>query len=153
MQQPPYLATGAPVLPDAELRRLARFIAKELEALQGLQPALLTAAEVAKQYGLSRGWVYKHARDLGGQRMGTGPKARLRFRAREVQARLSELQVTEDEPPRPAPSGAHQPVELLPIGPARGSRQRALTDSARQDRSQDPLRRAARSTHRRQADA
>ena len=29
MQQPsPYFASGAPVLPDAELRRLARFIAK-----------------------------------------------------------------------------------------------------------------------------
>lgn len=93
MQQPsPCIASGAPVLPDAELRRLARFT-KELEALHGLEPALLTAAEVAKQYGLSRGWVYKHARDLGGQRMGTGPKARLRFRSHEVQARLGELQV------------------------------------------------------------
>ena len=143
MQQPsPYFASGAPVLPDAELRRLARFIAKELEALHGLQPALLTAADVAEQYGLSRGWVYKHARDLGGQRMGTGPKARLRFRAHEVQARLSELQVTEDETPPPGPSGARQPVELLPIGPTRGGRQRALTESAR---PLDPLRRAARS--------
>jgi hypothetical protein len=102
MQQPsPYLASGASVLPDADLRRLARFIAKELEALHGLQPALLTAADVAKQYGLSRGWVYKHARDLGGQRMGTGPKARLRFRSHEVQARLSELQPSEDKTHRP----------------------------------------------------
>jgi hypothetical protein len=74
---------------DAELRRLARFIANELEALQGLQPALLTAAEVAKQYGLSPGWVYKYARELGGQRMGSGPKARLRFRARDVEICLS----------------------------------------------------------------
>jgi hypothetical protein len=146
MQQPsPLLANGAPVLPDAELRRLARFIAKELEALHGLQPALLTAAEVAKQYSLSRGWVYKHARDLGGQRMGTGPKARLRFRSHEVQARLSELQVSNDETPAPGPSGARQPVELLPIGATRGSRQRALTDGARQNRPQDPQRRAARS--------
>jgi hypothetical protein len=76
MHQPsPYIASGAPVLPDAELRRLARFIAKELEALHGLEPALLTAAQVAKQYGLSRGWVYKHARDLGGQRIGHGPES------------------------------------------------------------------------------
>jgi hypothetical protein len=145
MHQPlPYLASGAPVLPDAELRRLARFIAKELEALHGLQPALLTAADVAKQYGLSRGWVYKHARDLGGQRMGTGPKARLRFRSHEVQARLSELQVSGDETPRLRPSGARQPVELLPIGPTRGRRQRALTDRVRENGPQDPARRAAR---------
>ena len=137
-------ANSAPVLPDAELRRLARFIAKELEALHGLQPALLTAADVARQYGLSRGWVYKHARDLGGQRMGTGPKARLRFRSHEVQARLNELQASEDEAPRPGPSGARQPVELLPIGPTRSSRQHGLTDRAGQNRSQVPLRRAAR---------
>jgi hypothetical protein len=126
MHQPSsYLASGAPVLPDAELRRIARFIAKELEALQGLQPALLTAADVAKQYGLSRGWVYKHARDLGGQRMGTGPKARLRFRSHEVETRLNELQTGEGETPRPARRASGQPVELLPIGPTRGGRRRA----------------------------
>ncbi len=131
--------TDATALPDAELRRLAQFIAKELDALHGLEPALLTAADVAKQYGLSRGWVYKHSRDLGGQRMGTGPKARLRFRAREVQARLSDLQASEDEMPRLERSGTRQPVELLPIGPTRSSRQRALTDRARDNRPQDPL--------------
>jgi hypothetical protein len=95
-QSSPLLANGAPVIPDAKLRRLARFIAQELEALYGLQPPLLTAADVAKQYGLSRGWVYKHAHELGGQRMGNRPKARLRFRARDVQARLGELPVSED---------------------------------------------------------
>jgi hypothetical protein len=141
----PPVAEGAPVLPDAELRRLARFIAKELEALQGLQPPLLTAAEVAEQYGLGCGWVYKHAHELGGQRMGNGPKARLRFRARDVQARLSELQAGGDETPRPGPSGRRQPVELLPIGPSRSTRQRAFPDGARQHPPQDPLRRAARS--------
>ena len=118
MQQPsPDLASDAPALPDAELRRLARFIAKELEALHGLQPALLTAADVARQYGLSRGWVYKHSRDLGGQRMGTGPKARLRFRSDDVQAHLRELQTREDETPGLGPRGPREPVELLPIGP------------------------------------
>jgi hypothetical protein len=119
-----YLGSSAPVLPDAELRRLARFIATELEALHGLQPALLTAAEVAQQYGLSRGWVYKHAHELGGQRMSTGPKARLRFRAREVQRRLNELQVGELESPRSEPLAARHPVELLPIGPIRDGRRR-----------------------------
>jgi hypothetical protein len=105
----------------------ARFIATELEALQGLQPALLTAAEVAKQYGLSRGWVYKHARELGGQRMGPGPKARLRFRAREVQTRLSELQVGDGETRRSESRVAQQPVDLLRIGPTRGGRRRVST--------------------------
>jgi hypothetical protein len=123
MQQPsPYLASGAPVLPDVELRRLARFIAKELEALHGLQPALLTAADVAKRYGLSRGWVYKHARELGGQRMGTGPKARLRFLASDVERCVSELQGSQGDTPRSGSRVVQQPVELLPIGPRRDSR-------------------------------
>ena len=144
-QSSPSVVNGTPVLTDAELRQLARFIAKELEALHGLQPALLTAADVAKQYGLSRGWVYKHSRDLGGQRMGTGPKARLSLRSHEIQARLSELQASEDGMPRLRPSGTRQPVELLPIGPARSSRERAPTLRARYDRREDPSRPADRS--------
>ena len=131
-QSSPLFANGTPVLPDAELRRLARFIANELEALHGLEPALLTAAEVAKQYGLSRGWVYRHARELGGQRMGTGPKARLRFRARDVQVRLSELQLGERQTGRSGSPTTQKPAGLLPIGPKRGGRgrPRAATDVA-----------------------
>jgi hypothetical protein len=56
--QSPQFPNGAPLLPDAELRRLARFIAAELETLrapQSLQPAPLSAAEVAKQYGAESG--------------------------------------------------------------------------------------------------
>jgi hypothetical protein len=59
--------------------------------------------------------------------MGTGPKARLRFRAREVQMRLSEPQLGEGETPPSESRSRRQPVELLPIGPRRGSRQRAST--------------------------
>jgi hypothetical protein len=125
MHQPsPSFANSAPVLPDAELRRLARFIATELEALQGLQPTLLTAAEVANQYGVSRGWVYKHAHELGGQRLGTGPKARLRFLAPEVQRCLRDLQGSNGDTPRPSRVG-RVPVELLPIGPRRTGPRRA----------------------------
>jgi hypothetical protein len=131
MQQPlPYVASSAPALPDADLRRLARLIATELEALHGLEPSLLTAADVANQYGLSRGWVYKHARELGGQRMGTGPKARLRFRAREVQMRLTDLQSDEVESSPSAPRASRQPGDLLPIGPRRSGRQRAAKPRA-----------------------
>ena len=113
------------MLPDADLRRLARLIAKELEALSRFEPALLSAADIAREYGLTRGWVYKHARELGGQRMGSGPKARLRFRAAEVRQRLSDLQVAQ-----PALADAldpgRGPAELLPIG--RRRRARATAD-------------------------
>jgi hypothetical protein len=120
MQLPsPYLPSGAPFLPDAELRRLAQFIARELEALQGVRPAPLSAAEVARQYRLSRGWVYKHANELGGQRMGTGPKARLRFRATEVERRLSELQARQTPATRRITRAGRDYADLLPIGPRR----------------------------------
>jgi hypothetical protein len=115
----PYLPSGAPLLADADLRRLAQFIARELQALQGAQPPLLSAAEVARRYRLSRGWVYKHANELGGQRMGTGPKARLRFRVAEVERRLSELQAGQTASGRPITRSGREYADLLPIGPRR----------------------------------
>jgi hypothetical protein len=128
MQQPrPSLASASRDLPDAELRRLAQLIAKELEALQGIEPVLLTAADVAAQYGVSRGWVYRHARELGGQRMGTGPKARLRFRARDVQTCLGQLQKHERQVGRAGPPTTRPPVELLPVGPKRRAGGHTLT--------------------------
>jgi hypothetical protein len=115
----PYLPSGAPLLADADLRRLAQFIARELEALQGAQPPLLSAAEVARRYRLSRGWVYKHANELGGQRMGTGPKARLRFRVTEVERRLSELQARQTASGHRITRSGREYADLLPIGPRR----------------------------------
>lgn len=32
-----------------------------------------------RQFGVSSAWVYAHANELGAIRLGTGPKARLRF--------------------------------------------------------------------------
>ena len=49
---------------------------------------LLTPAEVALKYGVSRTWVYAHAKDLGAVRLGAGPKARLRFHAERVEEAL-----------------------------------------------------------------
>jgi len=41
----------------------------------------LDAAELAKQLGVSRAWVYEHASELGATRIGNGPRPRLRFPA------------------------------------------------------------------------
>lgn len=118
-------------LDDEQLRRLARFIAQELDGLYSRQPAMLSAADVATQYGLSRGWVYRNARKLGGQRLGNGPKARIRFRATEVQRRLAKLQDgdrAENVRRTLAPRGG---VELMPIGPRRASRRMASRNGQR----------------------
>lgn len=51
-------------------------------------PRLLTAAEVARWWGVDRSWVYNHAEDLGARRLGEGRRPRLRFDADEVAERL-----------------------------------------------------------------
>jgi hypothetical protein len=63
------------------------------------------AATVAKNLGMSPQWVRDHARELGGWRAGSGPKAHWRFDLATVQDGLNGLTsrpVT--EMPRPAAS-------------------------------------------------
>jgi hypothetical protein len=53
-------------------------------------PASLVDAETLAHYlNVERSWVYEHAAELGVRRLGTGPKARLRFSIEEVDERLS----------------------------------------------------------------
>jgi hypothetical protein len=108
---------------DAEIRQLARLIAVELAALGERSARLLTAAEVAERYGLTRAWVYKHSRELGAHRMGSGPKAPLRFDAAEISGHLGDIESERhtglaSSAPRPSASR----VELLPIGARRAPR-------------------------------
>jgi hypothetical protein len=42
-------------------------------------PQLLDAAAVARMLGVTRGWVYEHAAELGAIRLGAGSRPRLRF--------------------------------------------------------------------------
>lgn len=51
---------------------------------------LLTAAEVARWWGVERSWVYQHALRLGVIRLGDGPRPRLRFDPALVARRLGE---------------------------------------------------------------
>jgi hypothetical protein len=117
--------------PESEIRQLARLIAAEIAALGDHSTRLLTPAEVAEHYGLSRAWVYKHAQELGGIRMGIGPRARLRFDPVDVGTALGELRPerghaapVESPPPR-------TPVELLPIGARRAPRRRRSQEAQR----------------------
>jgi hypothetical protein len=50
---------------------------------------LLTPAELAAYLAVDRAFVYEHAAELGAMRLGTGPKARLRFDPEEVRLRIS----------------------------------------------------------------
>jgi hypothetical protein len=63
----------------------------------GIAGTLVSAAEVARRFGISRDYIYDHAAELGAVRLGDGPRARLRFDPKMVAARLA----TPTGPPTP----------------------------------------------------
>jgi hypothetical protein len=52
-------------------------------------PRFIDAAEVARLLSVSRATVYTNANELGAVRLGSGPRARLRFDPRVVEAKLA----------------------------------------------------------------
>ena len=75
--------------PD-DVERIAQRVVELLNGPPAPVPSrLLTAAEVAERYGVTRGWVYSNAEMLGAQRLGSGSKARMRFNALEVEQALA----------------------------------------------------------------
>lgn len=73
-------ATAVPTLTQRE-RLLAATIAEHLADLLLDRPSvrLVDAATLATALGVSRDFVYAHASELGGERIGSGPRGRLRF--------------------------------------------------------------------------
>ena len=90
---------------------------------------LVDAAAVAGYLAVEREWVYEHAAELGARRLGSGPRARLRFSISEVDARLSTCSDSRGSfTPEPAPQAASRVRRLRPLGtsaallPVRGVR-------------------------------
>lgn len=125
-------------LTDTQLERLAElFAAKLADRLLAELGALLaapapsrerwlTATEVAAMLGITRDAVYRQADELGAVRIGTGPKARLRFDADEVAAALRACCTSmESLPPDPPPRQRSRPrrtpesVRAFPLLPVR----------------------------------
>ena len=85
----------------------------------------MTANQLAAYLAVEADWIYAHADELGCWRLGSGPKARLRFDLDEVRRRLTtctagrESQAPEPAPlsrrRRPARASAGSETELLPI--------------------------------------
>lgn len=68
---------------EAVARRVAELLAdRELD-----EPTMVDAAFVARELSVERDWVYDHATQLGGVRLG-GPRGRLRFDMSVVRERL-----------------------------------------------------------------
>jgi hypothetical protein len=87
-------------LPPETIEAIAQRVADLLRAEPATHSAsrLVDAGQLARQLGLTRAWVYEHARDLGAIRLGDGPKARLRFNPATAANALADV----DDAPAPA---------------------------------------------------
>jgi hypothetical protein len=93
---------------------------------------LVDARTLAGYLGVTVGYVYAHADELGARRLGSGPKARLRFSVAEVDSRLTACSASREsaspdcgtvEPQQRhrRSSGLGSGAELLPIRGLRGA--------------------------------
>lgn len=81
-------------------------------------PQLVDAAAVAAMLGVTRGWVYEHASELGAVRLGAGTRPRLRFDLEVVGVALEDgltSQPGRRRTHRFRRSVSSTDVELLPI--------------------------------------
>jgi hypothetical protein len=79
MSPPKSSATVGPTatLTDEQIERIAERIANLLR--EPMRPRLVDATALARELGVSRDFVYAHATELGGARIGHGSRGRLRF--------------------------------------------------------------------------
>jgi hypothetical protein len=77
-------------LTDGDVEAIAEATAARLAEIVSAAPgtfALVDARQLARDLGVSLDYVYAHATELGAMRLGSGPKARIRFdldRARQA---------------------------------------------------------------------
>jgi hypothetical protein len=135
-------------LDDEDIERIA---ARVIELLQeeGTTGAAryVDAALVAQKLGVDRDWVYAHARELGGVRLG-GPHGRLRFDLQKIRRQLDcpdegRLRPGERRPTRPRKRRPRRlgNVDLLPYAEVRSTGQiggRAARERPRPDNGRCP---------------
>jgi hypothetical protein len=99
-------------LSEAEIEAVATRVADLLREQQS-NLELVDAAAIARQFGVSRDFVYQHADELGAVRLGSGPKARLRFDPAKVGRVLR--RPPEKAAPRTRRRATRRSSSLLPI--------------------------------------
>jgi hypothetical protein len=96
------LISAEPILTDDQLVRLADLIADRLCGVPSASDALVDAAELGRQLGLSRATIYARKAELGAVRVGNGSRARLRFDVeRATEALRAAPTLPPQQPPRP----------------------------------------------------
>jgi hypothetical protein len=76
---------------------------------RAMAESFLTAEQLAERHNVGRPFVYEHAEELGAYRLGSGPRARLRFDLDEVRCRTSCWVSRESRAADPAPKAATRP--------------------------------------------
>jgi hypothetical protein len=124
---------------DAEdIESIAARVAELLrEQMASSASRLADAAEVARELGVDRDWVYGHAEELGGTRLG-GERGRLRFDLARIRRDLAcpdgarSRPATARRPRRQPPTRRRGEVELIPYSEVRCTGQTSSGRAARQ---------------------
>ncbi len=93
---------------EAVAQRVAEILAERAR-----EDRLVSVSELAARLGVNRSWVYENADWLGAIRLGTGPKAALRFDLRIVMSALESC--SDDVAPLPRASQPRRRSALIPI--------------------------------------
>jgi len=97
-------------LAEEQLERLADLIAARLASTPIARQALVDAATLAQELGVSRASIYEQAQNLGAVRVGAGARGRLGFDPERVR-RILDDKAAYREPPsarHPKPRAAHR---------------------------------------------
>lgn len=70
---------------------------------------MVDAATLARALAVSRAFIYEHAAELGAQRLGAGPKARLRFDIETARAAMGCYVGSQSQPANPSAEAKNTP--------------------------------------------
>ncbi len=119
MDSPDVPPEREPLLDDYAIEAIARRVTQLLrhDPVAAAHERLVSAAEIARRFGVSRAWVYENADRLGAVRLGRGARPRLRFDPQKVEKRLDTAHQGTSPPPRRAPGdqGSIADVDLIPL--------------------------------------
>jgi hypothetical protein len=104
-------------LPPETIEAIAQRVAELLQEAREPRAAgslMVDASALARQLGLTRAWVYEHAKELGAIRLGDGPKARLRFNPELAAEALAGNGAPPARPKLPEASTARRPRRRRP---------------------------------------
>ena len=82
MSQPPRPGTPTTTLTASDIQAIAEATAlrlSEIVSSGAMTFGLVGARQLARELGVSLDYVYAHVEELGGMRLGSGPKAHIRF--------------------------------------------------------------------------